>query len=806
MMSSEGALDWGLEPLPTPASLPFLSHLQLPPHPFDIEACGGSTSRGPCISLDLIEEPNVSGDVWASLFRHPPIFGLCDDLFSSSSIKSIRTLHYTSSIAQQTPNQLAQSQDASLATRSTSDSSSSLQSSDSATLSSSQSSISTSTSQATVASASVQSSRARHYSQSSRLSAQQHRLWWSTKSTSSQTSVNDPLKVAVAAEQRLYRESMKRMVLETCASNFSSFHPLVSHCVDSLLDSNKLQSTRYPSYYTFSGAPEHPFLDTRYTLAKQVSRVSRARVIGNVGVTFELPHIPSPFHSVTLPRSGEFWLSPGKTRTDLLNSNSSIPASASSLNSSPSASQQIGSPTEPISKLPTFLKQVQPSISFDANVRAILHKQHFPFVMSASTIIHIMNPSLDAQWEVPVRIEEVLDDRLQLRKVIFLDKPLVSRDMSIKQKNEKFYKLSLKRWLLQGRKTLRMDAQDTSPLKDVHSFVSPTHVIPMVDEGPDNLMYSEWHLDDMKLLVRGRVDGLTSVSRAPNVMHHAPTAIVSKMKHVPEHHLEEFSAYEKIKYLVKAHLLGEDSRLLVGHVDPVSARLVYVESLTGPQLRMPGSSSVETHFTPLYDVLNWMKTFAPGTYLLSHASGEQRLTMPTLYERKVDVTFSGGIAATYDLHERQRQSARSNLDTLEYLPPRWDFHRIHQIPNTFPPIGKSCCYDFIRSGKCSHPDTCTHLHISQLEADLRGLHTRQQSTTNHASTPSVSAVSSATLVSGTPAASPTTPSSLSSSSSSSQHQLDHVTTRSTELQTSKRKRKSQHRTAEPNKRPKHVEQ
>lgn len=317
-------------------------------------------------------------------------------------------------------------------------------------------------------------------------------------------------------------------------------------------------------------------------------------------------------------------------------------------------------------------------------------------------------------------------------QIIYLDKPLVPHDLSIKEKNLLFYKMSLKRWLLQNQQGLTMNATpDQLNLDLTQLSTMPGAQIPQTSQGPDNLVYSEWQMDDYQVLIRGRLDALAraelSPSGAASQPTHRPTGIVCKMKHVPDEHLEEFSTSEKAKYLLKAWLLGDvQSKLVVGHVDPVSARLISVEVLSQQQLRAPGSPSAESYLGQLHDLLTWLKTQVsrgPAQFLLTHAPGEQHVSLVRLQADKTQLSFSSGIAASYDLHERQKQAGRTNAEVIDYLPPRWDYQRLHQIPNTFLPASRSCCFDFLRSGKCSHPTTCTHVHMTQYEAELRSIPT-----------------------------------------------------------------------------------
>lgn len=754
-MSTALSLAWGLADIPTPVPLPCLVHVA-PRRPYDELSTIISTKATDSISLDLIETEELSSSASASLSLDFPLYGLPRDSFCSWSLTHIEMeqLQVETAATMVTRDPVSEQRATSLTTSS----SSSLQPPASSNLdwpasSHSSSNLSAEETRKTEI-------RAKHYSQSSRLTQQQHRQWWSSKSTTPQSTVNDPLKVAVAAEQRLYKESVKRLVLETCSANFLAMPDLVDTCLESLFSELKQGANRYPPYYTLAGAMERTFQEMRQTVGVSglpqrlppVSIIQRRAVLHSVGTTFELPHIPTPFHSITLPRSGDFWLGFNQPRPPVDR------ASASSSAPSASSSSPASNPSAP-SKVSTYLKQVQIPVSHDANAhRLVSTHPEASVVLSASTLCCIANPSVEMAWEVPIRVEEVLDANCNLRKVVFLDKPVLARDMSVKQKNEKFYKMSLKRWLLQNQQGMKMDA--TSQAHSQISEHSSSHAVaPSIAQGPDNLIYTEWKVGDLKILVRTRVDALSCTSRqaastvpeaSPSSMdvqapasaasssqtasksgtHYIPTAIASKMKHVPENQLEELSTYERTHHLIKTHLLGDDARVLIGHVDPVTARLLSVESLSHQQLKTPNAPSIETCFTQLYDILTWCKTLTPGTFLLSHAPNEHKLTLAELYANKEDVQFKSGIGATCDLHDRQRTAALSNKEMIEYLPPRWDYLRVNQIPNTFPPIGRSCCFDYLRSGKCNHPSSCAHLHINRFEAELRGIATPSHASHN----------------------------------------------------------------------------
>lgn len=724
-----------------PISLPYLAHLQLPTH-HSAKLADSHHMGGFEVSLDLLEAENLDFSEFATRLENQPSFGLVSDPFCpySFSFERIARVKHLSGVQSASETQLG------------------LHNSSSAMDMSSASSAPLSTSATPAASetrpiesahvvgpgldAAKREMRAKHYSQNSRLSEQQHRLWWSSRNALPQSNVNDPLKVAVAAEQRLYKESMKRMVLATCAQNFAHFAPPIAQCLDALYSHLQAAATQYSAYYTPSGAPSHPYLDPRHAPSVQISSFERAvptsfkshasstapssetssthasktqttattTALYASGSVFVLPHLTTPpLHSVTLPRAGEFWIPRrGKRPTQETGSDASGEAK----------------PT------PTFLKQIQPPVSVDGTIRALLGSRPCSIVISASTLACIASSSVEEAWEIPVSVEEVFSEETNhLSKVVFIDKPLVSRDLSIKQKNTKFYKMSIKRWLLQHQKPTEIQESNlfdfSHPNKLSHSSLDTQgrYQMPNHQEAPDNFVYSEWRLGDLSLMVRQRIDALTPVHRTPDQTILVPTVLASKMKHVPDHHLEEFSPQEKAKYMLKTHLLGTNARFLVGHVDPLTARLESLESLTHQQLRSSSTLSLEYYITQLYDVLAWCKTLQPGQFLLSHASGEHKISAPRLFEHKDDVKFTSGIAATYNLHERQREAARTNYEILEYLPPRWDYHRINQIPNTFPAIARSCCYDFIKNHKCGHPESCQRVHISLFEAEIRGLST-----------------------------------------------------------------------------------
>lgn len=742
-MSTALSLAWGLSDVPTPVPLPCLVHAA-PRRPYDELSSILSSNATESISLDLLETEESLPSPSASQRFDFPLYGLPRDSFCPWSLTHIEMEQLQSETA---TNMVTN--DTGSAQRTTSvppSSAPSLQPPAPSNLDWSTSSHSTQ--HLSPEENRKMEIRAKHYSQSSRLTQLQHRQWWSSKSTTPLSTVNDPLKVAVAAEQRLYKESVKRLVLETCGANFLAMPELVETCLESLFAELKQGAMRYHPYYTLVGAMERSFQEMRQTVTPSglpqrlppVSVIQRRSILHSIGTTFELPHIPTPFHSITLPRSGDFWLGFNQARPPIDRSTAT-----------PSTSSTAPSPASNAAKVSTFLKQVQIPVSHDSNAhRLVSSHPDISVVLSSSTLCCIANPSIEIAWEVPIRVEEVLDANSFLRKVVFLDKPVLARDLSVKQKNEKFYKMSLKRWLLQNQQGMKMD--NTSQAHSQVSEHSSSHsVAPSISQGPDNLIYTEWKVGDLKILVRTRVDALSCTSRqsanaAPETAHSAeslaspptsqhaskssthyiPTAIASKMKHVPENQLEELSTYERTHHLIKTHLLGDEARVLIGHVDPVTARLLSVESLSHQQLKTSNAPSIETCFTQLHDILTWCKTLAPGTFLLSHAPNEHKLTLAELYAKKEDVQFKSGIGATYDLHDRQRTAALSNKDLIEYLPPRWDYLRVNQIPNTFPPIGRSSCFDYIRSGKCNHPSSCAHLHINRFEAELRGIATPSQ--------------------------------------------------------------------------------
>lgn len=751
-MSEATALAWGLTSVPDPLQLPFVAQSALMrPLPdrsgSELDFCTPSTG------LDILDSTSNANSVVSKKILEMPSFGMSSDPMSPLSVsriqmKRLKDEMMKSALSTSTGPTNWQTSGGGIAAVE-----SGLQSSHDG-LSSSSSLVNASQ---RTQEARLNEIRAKHYSQNSRLSSAQHRQWWSTKGTGATSSVNDPLKIAIAGEQRLYKESMKQLVLETCAANFLAFPPLVEACIEALFAELKSNATIYPPYYTFSGASKRSFHDMRHITLNNgfsqrlplVSVIQRRDTKLAVGTTFELPHIPTPFHSITLPRSGDFWIGRNQTRSSASESSSSATATALSVDSS--TAQHNSS-----SKLPTFLKQVQIPVSIDQNVRSLMATNHeLSFAMSASTLCKIANTSIEVPWEVPIRVEELLDENGRLHKVILLDKPLLARDMSIKQKNQKFYKMSLKRWLLQNQQTMKMDDASSSTastsnarLSDSvpHQSIGTKLDLPCVTQGPDNLVYTEWKVGDLKILVRTRVDALTCTSRAPPMdipatstpahahsaspsanqpkqgVSHIPTSIVAKMKHVPDHHLEELSLYERTQFLLKSQLIGDDARILIGHVDPVSARLLSVESLSHHQLKAANAPSIEACWTQLHDILTWCRTLTAGHFLLSHAPNETHLTLVELFANKNDVLFKGGLSATYDLHERQRSAALSNLDMVEYLAPRWDFLRVGQIPNTFPPVGRSCCFNYLRNGKCNQT-SCSHLHITKYEADVRGIST-----------------------------------------------------------------------------------
>lgn len=682
-------MDWALETCPDPLSFPVIHAIGLDQDNAH-KHVQAATLPNRCITLDLIDTIQGDGDEIALLTASAPVFGLPEDPLCPWSIKSSRVNRIKQAIQEQAhkepaSNGVAQPPGAVV-----------LAASSVSAMPPSGDNPTGALRRTQEIASPAEEAKKKHFCRTSRLSEQQHRHWWALRNASTQSMVNDPFKVEVAAEQRLYRESLKQMVLATCRANFVAFPALVETTIDKLLQVRKASSRAYPAFYTTSGSETMPFFDPRHP-PKQLKTLQRKRLLFSAGTTLELPPIPHPFYTVTLPRSGDFFLGPIEPRP----------------------------PMDDATKKPTFLKQVQPVVSCDAYMRCIAAQTSLSFALSSSVLLCLTNPNLDAAWEVPVIVEELSAGR----RVIFLDKPLVPQDLSIKEKNRQFYKMSLKRWLLQNQQGLKMNPTPEQLTFDPAQLAATNGAqTPQLSQGPDNLIYTEWQFDDHQILIRGRTDALASPAESPALpsLPHQPVGIVAKMKHLPDEQLEEFSASEKAKYLLKAFLLGEEAKLVVGHVDPVTARLVSVEMLSQQQLRTPGSASPESYLSQLNEILGWLRKQAQGKtghFLLRHDAGAQQLSLVRLHAKKEELTFTSGIAASFDLHERQQQAGRSNLESIEYLPPRWDYQRLHQIPNTFLPVTRSCCFDFLRSGKCIHPTTCTHAHMTQYEAELRGLPT-----------------------------------------------------------------------------------
>lgn len=165
-----------------------------------------------------------------------------------------------------------------------------------------------------------------------------------------------------------------------------------------------------------------------------------------------------------------------------------------------------------------------PSLLEDTNITELLKKHEVDIVMCSSTLVKIIDnhePNYLESWEIPVTIQSVSTNR----KVIFLEKPLLRKKMTVREKNNYFYDIAFKTLGLQMPKVQRcIDfTQKASSEGETREKLPVTELNVQPDDGQDlseddNYTYNIWQFGEMKILIRCKIHGMVPDNKSPQVL------------------------------------------------------------------------------------------------------------------------------------------------------------------------------------------------------------------------------------------------------------------------------------------------
>jgi len=180
------------------------------------------------------------------------------------------------------------------------------------------------------------------------------------------------------------------------------------------------------------------------------------------------------------------------------------------------------------SSIPVVGRVPKPRLFDDTHVREMLKKHPIDFVVCSSALVQIIDncdPRARRQWQIPVAIQSVAVEQeapsssggsTTGRKVVFLEKPLVSDSYTNCERNQLFAKACL---MQQGSRPAALESIQfaASMVRDAKASIS----LPLLEDARrnalprENLTYNLWRFGPWHVLVRCGIDGVIADPSTP---------------------------------------------------------------------------------------------------------------------------------------------------------------------------------------------------------------------------------------------------------------------------------------------------
>ena len=446
---------------------------------------------------------------------------------------------------------------------------------------------------------------------------------------------------------------------------------------------------------------------------------------------------------------------------------------------------------------------VLPALVEDQNVIDILEKHEVDMVVTSSVLTCLVDnqpPGYEKEWEIPVTVQErdhPCEEGKKMRHV-FLDKPLLTKHVTCRQKSEMYYDKLLKRKFLSRPELAGVNGEKSDPERNdtsssmntesdedegeslvldideevVNSHSSETRADSSCDQR--SVSYSIWGFGNLNILVRSRIHGIgeevvtDSATKKTSIIRRT-LGIKSKLHYQYSSLgcLEQTSASESARWWMHCFLRPE-SHMLIGHIDPMSSKLLYLETKTMKEILSPLSQ-----FKPgpsmkrMRLMLELSSSLAKGKYILSHKAGTPHVVLfkeafskdevenYQKGETNMDVTKS--MKGCYDL-KAALSNRGQNSEADSFVDLACTKKMTGRIPFLFPPSSKPAmraskgskkqkqkrkkekeCRQFIKDGFCRRGDGCKYSHNQSMSGNSGGSKQKKRkrkTTSNKSSDPS----------------------------------------------------------------------
>eukprot|EP01135_Chromosphaera_perkinsii_P010202 Nk52_evm68s2039 gene=Nk52_evmTU68s2039 len=419
-------------------------------------------------------------------------------------------------------------------------------------------------------------------------------------------------------------------------------------------------------------------------------------------------------------------------------------------------------------------KELLPRLENDPSVAEILAQHEVDIVLSSGTFKYLIDnqpPTYGAQWEIPLIVEEKEHpyDKEKKVKFVYLEKPLLKKTMTCREKSKVYYNKAVREMLSlnskrnstigkneDGYNSSDEEEQDLElvldeDMNEEHSEVSNSKERE-ASEGLEGVNYNIWSFGNMNVLVRSKSDGIWNEKlkdpKGEEISVDRPVCVKTKLhyQYSTLGCLEQPTVSENARWW--AHLfLRPNSLLVIAHIDPVTEKLLYLEKKTmGPILSPMSGFKPGPSMKKLRTILQMASSVTQGKYIICHRPGDPHVT---LYEETFSVGSSNGSEELekkskgsiglkpfgYDV--KSALSGRGMTDEVDeaYIELASTKSMTGVVPFLFPPPppaspkkrnhrnkrnGKKDskkkqkkCFKFLKTGKCARGSNCKMAHITQ---------------------------------------------------------------------------------------------
>jgi len=367
----------------------------------------------------------------------------------------------------------------------------------------------------------------------------------------------------------------------------------------------------------------------------------------------------------------------------------------------------------------------------DKQSQDLAQKHRVDVVMSSSsltTLICNIPPSYPHQWEIPVTVTTSVSPTPTPGgetnwKTVYIDKKLIPKRMTLREKNEIYYNLVLEHLSLQTQnfKVFQQTQQETQqPQPEFESELEN-----------ENLTYNLWKFGDIRILVRCKIHGFISTTTPTPGFRYI--GVKPKLEYLSTIGWEEISIGETANEWIYTYL-RPDAHLVLGRIDVKDSKLLQMEYKDMPSILPSGCLFKPGHSAKIvFVLLQKLLTLPEGRYLISHNPKDENILIyrstssPPLQLDNVAMDCAKDF--DYDLHNAYQNSGMTDTETIPYIPTKW-IHQPNQIPYTYPlnPNLNSKayklqyghihhCFSFALTGTCPQTGNCQFPHLTRNEVE-----------------------------------------------------------------------------------------